>query len=74
MITGKNLEIIYMTEIIRDISKWRDIRKNKIQNNKSIGLIMTMGNLHQGHVSLLQKSLRENNISILTICMYYRFS
>ena len=56
-----------MTEIIRDISKWRDIRKNKIQNNTSIGLVMTMGNLHQGHVSLLQKSISENNISILTI-------
>ena len=56
-----------MTKIIRDISQWRDIRQNQIKTNQSIGLVMTMGNLHQGHASLLKKSLCENNISILTI-------
>jgi pantoate--beta-alanine ligase len=34
---------------------------------KSIGLVPTMGNLHQGHVELLKSSSKENDISILTI-------
>ena len=55
------------TKIIRDINTWRDIRKNQINSDKSIGLIMTMGNLHQGHASLMEKSISENDVSILTI-------
>jgi len=55
------------TKIIRDINTWRDIRKNQISSDKSIGLVMTMGNLHQGHASLMEKSISENDVSILTI-------
>lgn len=33
----------------------------------SIGLVPTMGNLHQGHLSLLQRSVKENSLSVLTI-------
>ena len=58
---------MHKTKIIRDINTWRDIRKNKISTDKSIGLIMTMGNLHQGHASLIKKSINENDVSILTI-------
>lgn len=35
--------------------------------NKTIGLVPTMGNLHEGHISLLAKSIEENDISIMTI-------
>ena len=52
------------TQIIKNISNWKDIRKN-IDSNKNIGLVMTMGNLHQGHISLLDKSIAQNDINIL---------
>ena len=33
----------------------------------SIGLVPTMGNLHEGHLSLLEKSIQENDLTIITI-------
>lgn len=36
-------------------------------HSPSVGLVPTMGNLHRGHLSLLETSLKENELSILTI-------
>lgn len=38
-----------------------------INQNKTIGFIPTMGALHKGHLSLIEKSLIENDITVMSI-------
>jgi pantoate--beta-alanine ligase len=51
--------------IVSEIKDWQDIRKNL--TGKTIGFIPTMGHLHAGHLSLCEKSKRENDITVVSI-------
>jgi len=54
-----------MIKVIKKLSEFESYRKN-IEHN-SIGLVPTMGNLHEGHISLVENSLEENQVTIVTI-------
>ena len=53
-----------MTTLIQDIKKWRALRA--AFGNKSVGCVPTMGNLHEGHLSLIRRSVNENDITVLS--------
>ncbi|MBQ9641552.1 MAG: pantoate--beta-alanine ligase [Bacteroidaceae bacterium] len=37
------------------------------QQNKTIGLVPTMGALHQGHASLVSRSVKENDVTVVSV-------
>lgn len=56
-----------MTKVIKELNEWKVLRRSNVFHNKTIGLVPTMGALHQGHIALIKKSLNENNITVVTI-------
>ena len=52
--------------IITNLKDWQNIRHNLL-SNVAIGFVPTMGCLHQGHASLIKKSIAENTITVLSI-------
>jgi len=56
-----------MLKIINKISEWNSIRNSYIVKEKSLGFIPTMGALHKGHISLIEKSVIENELTVVSI-------
>lgn len=54
-----------MISVCKDLIQFELLRKKITSRN--IGLVPTMGNLHLGHLSLIEKSLKDNDITIISI-------
>jgi pantoate--beta-alanine ligase len=54
-----------MIKVYTTVSEFKSYKDNL--GICSIGLVPTMGNLHEGHLSLLKQSLAENTVSVITI-------
>jgi len=54
-------------KIFNDINELRKHLEIYRTEGKTIGLVPTMGYLHKGHISLVQKSVKDNDITVLSI-------
>ena len=56
-------------KIINTPAEWLEIEKsiNRKEKHQSIGLVPTMGALHKGHLSLVERAIKENDISVISI-------
>lgn len=54
-------------QIIQSCGEMQKLATDLRTAGKTIGLVPTMGYLHQGHLSLMRKSREENNVSVISI-------
>ena len=54
-------------KVFTDLEAWRGDRRQQRREAISLGLVPTMGALHAGHLSLVRRSLAENDRTLVTI-------
>jgi pantoate--beta-alanine ligase len=54
-------------KVIRDALQLQKIAFKHLKEGDEIGLVPTMGAFHNGHVSLIEKSIKNNDITIVSI-------
>lgn len=55
-----------MTTVFTNLEEWNRYR-NDISDTKNLGCAPTLGGLHEGHFSLMRRSLSENDLTVVTI-------
>lgn len=54
-------------QVINTIAQLQEILHAERAKGKSIGLVPTMGALHEGHASLVRRSVAENDVTVVSI-------
>jgi len=56
-----------MTRIIKTVKEWNELYESESLSASQLGFVPTMGALHAGHASLLEKCVSENRQSVVSI-------
>lgn len=54
-------------EVVRTIKELKQKIAEAKAQNKSVGLVPTMGALHQGHISLVDRARRDNDVVVVSV-------
>lgn len=54
-------------KVVGTIKEVREFVKNARSEGKTVGLVPTMGYLHEGHKSLIDKSVSQNDVTVVSI-------
>ena len=53
-------------KLFKQIHEWVSFR-NRLKDSSNIGFVPTMGCLHKGHISLINRSIKENKYTVVSI-------
>ncbi|OBZ73666.1 Pantoate--beta-alanine ligase [Grifola frondosa] len=53
--------------VFTTVASYREWRRKAFEEKKSVGYVATMGALHEGHLSLVRRSLAANDLTVLSI-------
>ena len=54
-------------KVVRKVSIMQEVSDKLREEGKTIGFVPTLGALHQGHLSLMRRARKENNVLIISI-------
>jgi hypothetical protein len=66
-VTARPLKDRYKMQVVKTIQEVRDIVKAWRSEGLTVGLVPTMGYLHEGHQSLIARSVAENDRTVVSV-------